>query len=111
MALDYCLHGLLQASFQRFSQRVAIRQEGRSITYAELDAAADRAAALLDGEDFVGVTSAVTIESIAAIIGILRAGAAYVPLDVLSPPARLEGIIADAGIRVAFVDRLAYPEP
>lgn len=117
MLPSYCLHGLVEGAFALFGDRTAVRQRDRAVTYADLDRLANRVARfLLEAKSrsatlsLVGVTSAVTIESIACVLGILRAGLAYVPLDVLSPPARLEGILADAKMELAFLDPVAYPE-
>jgi amino acid adenylation domain-containing protein len=110
----YRLESILDRSFRRAPNRIAISQEDRTITYAELDRRANQIAHLLletlrPDEFLVGITSAVTIDSVAAIIGILRAGRAYLPLDCLSPPTRLNGILDDAGVRTIVCDPLAYP--
>jgi amino acid adenylation domain-containing protein len=109
------LHEALEPAFREHASRVAIRQEGTDVTYGELHALSTKLTRLLAGlcgrgDRFVGISSTVTTDSIAAAIGILSAGRAYVPLDVQSPPARLAEIIADAGLRVLLVDPLAYPE-
>jgi amino acid adenylation domain-containing protein len=108
------LHDALRGAFSARSGATAIDQEGARTTYGELAALARRLAArvlaLSTPEDrFVGVSAAVTRDSIAAIVGALQAGKAYVPLDVQSPPARLGEIIADARLRVLLIDPLAYP--
>ncbi|MEZ5563400.1 MAG: amino acid adenylation domain-containing protein [Gammaproteobacteria bacterium] len=48
---------------------------------------------------------------IAALLGVLQAGAAYVPLDPLAPAARLEAVVRDAGLRVVVSDRQALDSP
>jgi len=107
------LHAALD--FATHPDAVAIVEARATTTYRELGAVARRVAARLLGvmtpsDRFVGITAAVTAESIAAIIGVLQAGKAYVPLDVHSPPARLAAIIRDAELRVLFLDPVAYPE-
>ncbi|HSI03162.1 MAG TPA: amino acid adenylation domain-containing protein, partial [Myxococcota bacterium] len=109
------LHTLLDPAFARFADRVALIEGDRSMTYAELDAQANRVAnhllgVLADDEDQVGVSSAVTQATIVSILGVLRAGRAYVPLDVLAPPQRLRQIITDGGLRTAIIDPVAYPD-
>jgi len=113
----YTLHDWVAPAFRAHAGSTAIVQEGKSITYAQLDELANRVSAVLqplrdpaETTFFVGVSSTVTIESIAAVLGVLRAGGCYVPLDVSSPPARLNGVLEDARIRVVIVDPLAYPE-
>lgn len=111
----YCLEQLLDPAFARHADRIALRQEGRTWTYAQLDANANRVANWLlahvePTEHLIGISSAVTMETIASVLGILRAGRAYVPLDVLSPPQRLRQIAADAKLRTILLDPWAYPE-
>ncbi len=112
--MRYLLHGALEGSLREHADRVAIRQEGAELTYGELGELSARLGRLLlelcDRDDrFVGLSATVTSDSVAAAIGALWAGLAYVPLDVQSPPARLCEIIADARLRVLLIDPLAYP--
>jgi len=112
--MRYLLHGVLERSFHEHAARVAIRQDGTSVTYGQLGELSARLGQLLlelcDRDDrFVGLSASVTCDSVAAAIGALSAGLAYVPLDVQSPPARLAEIIADARLRVLLIDPLAYP--
>ncbi|XXY46200.1 amino acid adenylation domain-containing protein [Sorangium sp. So ce269] len=119
--MTYLLHEALAGAFRDHATRTAIREEGADVTYGELEAlvakvarllsaGADGGAALCREDDrFVGLSAAVTRDSVAAAIGILSAGRAYVPLDVQSPPARLAEVIADARLRVLLIDPVAYP--
>ncbi len=91
---------------------------GTSLTYAELDATANRLAGLLAAEgvrrgDRVGLFLEKSPEAVVAIYAILKAGATYVPLDEQAPPARLAFIMRDAGIRclVTSVARGSGLEP
>ncbi|WP_248930395.1 non-ribosomal peptide synthetase [Paenibacillus hamazuiensis] len=83
----------------------ALMWRDRSCTYGELDRWSDRLAAKLQ-EQGVGPGSVVGLmtprcpEMAAGILGILKTGAAYVPLDLLNSPERLAFMIGDAGIRV-----------
>ncbi|MBV9108281.1 MAG: amino acid adenylation domain-containing protein, partial [Gemmatimonadetes bacterium] len=86
------------------------------ITYAELDARANRLANHLRGrgiapESRVGVAMERTPELIISLLAVLKTGAAYVPLDPAYPRERLGWMVEDAGIRVvltssALLDRL-----
>ncbi len=85
--------------------RVAVTAAGRELTYAELDAASDRLASSLVARgvrrgDLVGLKTGRTVETPAAILGILKAGAAYVPLDPAYPEDRLRMMIEDAGLEI-----------
>ena len=102
--MDYLLHHLLRTAAATSPTRVAVEDRDRSITYAELDASSNRLAhALLSlgvqRGDRVAFYLDKSLESVIAIYGILKAGAAYVPLDPQAPVARLGGIAANAGIR------------
>ncbi len=62
--------------------------------------------------DRVGLWFGQGAGQVAGILGVLQAGAVYLPLDPLAPPARLERIVRDAGVRVAVTDLSApdWPE-
>jgi len=79
----------------------AIRHRGRTVTYAELNALANRVARRLRAmgagpESRVAVCLERTPEAAAAFLGVMKAGAAYVPLDPSYPPARLAAVLSDA---------------
>jgi amino acid adenylation domain-containing protein len=78
-------------------------------TYAELSDCGDAIAARLvaDGVkagDLVGISLARSPQMVAVMLGIVRAGAAYLPLDPGFPPARLALIAQDAGLALALTD-------
>jgi amino acid adenylation domain-containing protein len=105
----YLIHRALSAAVQRWPDKVAVRAEGRSLTYGELDVAADRVAGALSAMgvtvgDRVGLHMSKTIEAVAAIYGILRSGAAYVPLDPEAPAARCALIAQDCDLAALVVD-------
>ncbi|HEU5117700.1 MAG TPA: AMP-binding protein, partial [Isosphaeraceae bacterium] len=103
------LGNLLERTAARAGDRVAVEEEsGRRATYAELSRLADRLAARLSRwgigrGDRVGLFLPKSLESVAAIHGILRAGAAYVPVDPTAPAIRGAGILADARVRSVVV--------
>jgi non-ribosomal peptide synthetase component F len=73
----------------------ALVHNGRPVTYGELAvASADVAAGLGDSPGIVGVPTARTPETIAALLGVWRAGGAYCPLDPAFPPQRLAAMRA-----------------
>ncbi|MEU8144836.1 amino acid adenylation domain-containing protein [Nonomuraea sp. NPDC048901] len=89
---------------------VALTCEGRSLTYAELDARADRfAAALLDrgvrpGER-VGVCLGRTPDLVVAMLAVLKTDAVYVPMDPAYPADRLAFTAQDAALRIVIADQ------
>jgi clorobiocin biosynthesis protein CloN4 len=88
--------------------RVAVDGAGEVLTYAELDrlghrfAQALRAAGIQRG-DRVGIHLPRSGRGIAAMLGALRVGAVYVPLDPGSPPARMQLIARDCGLRAVVI--------
>jgi amino acid adenylation domain-containing protein len=97
------IHQLLCDAAQGGGERIAVVDAERELSYAELDArSSSLAATLIDcgvkPGDRVGLLLEKSIESVIAIYGTLKAGAAYVPLDEQAPVRRLAYIARDAGI-------------
>ncbi|MBV8786594.1 MAG: amino acid adenylation domain-containing protein, partial [Mycobacterium sp.] len=85
----------------RIPDAAGVTCAGRSMTYRELDEAANRLAHLLiargAGPDApVGLLLSRSAEAIVAILGVLKTGAAYLPIDPKLPAARIEFMLADA---------------
>lgn len=100
-----CLHHLVEQWAQRAPDRTAVSFESRSLSYGDLDRQANliaqRLAALgVKPEDKVGIALPRSECLITAMLGVLKAGAAYVPLDPTYPDDRLAFMAADAGVRV-----------
>jgi yersiniabactin nonribosomal peptide synthetase len=106
--------GLLHAEFFKQAEtkpeRMALAWgETESLSYGELADRALRVARLLQQRSVVpGDTVAITLprgpDQIAAVLGVLAAGAAYVPVGIEQPPRRRAEIYRDAGVRTALVD-------
>ncbi|HSJ64051.1 MAG TPA: amino acid adenylation domain-containing protein [Gemmatimonadaceae bacterium] len=82
----------------------AVRCDGRALTYSELAERSGRLAATLAAQgvrrgDRVGIHAGKGLAATVAMYGIMKAGAAYVPLDPSSPPARQALVLRDCGIR------------
>ncbi|RAV05248.1 hypothetical protein DQP55_25525, partial [Mycolicibacterium sp. GF69] len=80
---------------------VAVSCGGRSLTYRELDEAANRLAYVLAGYGVgsgqcVGLLFSRSVEAIVAMLAVLKTGAAYVPIDPVLPDARIGFMVADA---------------
>ncbi|MFD5326745.1 amino acid adenylation domain-containing protein [Streptomyces sp. NPDC127092] len=96
------LLGLLDEASARWAGRTAVSQDGRSLSHAELAARSDRIAHRLRALG-VGPGSRVVVcleRSLAwpaALIGVMKAGAAYVPVDAGAPRDRLDQVVADSG--------------
>ncbi|MEV8445228.1 amino acid adenylation domain-containing protein [Streptomyces parvus] len=89
--------------------RTAVRDAAGALTYRELWEAAGalavrlRGAGVRDG-DTVGVRLPRGTRAVTAMLAAWRAGAAYLPLDPAYPPARLDLMVADTGVRVVVAD-------
>ena len=99
------LHELFELQARKTPDNLAVISETSSLTYAELDTAANALAhVLLDRGvkrgDLVGVHLLHSTELVIAILGLLKAGAACVPLDPEYPIKRIGYLIEDAGITV-----------
>ncbi len=112
------VHGLIEAQAARTPGAAALIAGGRAYSYRELNAAANRLANHLrragaGPEARIGVSMERSADLMIAILGILKAGAAYVPLDPAYPAERLAWIRKDAGIRMVLEelpDLSAEPE-
>ncbi|HWM07580.1 MAG TPA: amino acid adenylation domain-containing protein [Actinophytocola sp.] len=102
---DGCLHELVAAQVARTPGAVALRWSGGELTYAELDARAGELAARLRAagagpETLVGVCLRRGPDLVVTLLGVLKAGAAYLPLDPAHPAARRVGLLDRAGVRL-----------
>ncbi|QEH36903.1 Linear gramicidin synthase subunit D [Aquisphaera giovannonii] len=87
----------------------AVVCEGRELSYRELDERANRLAALLRDNgvgpaSLVGLLAARSVDLVAAMLGILKAGAAYVPLDPDFPADRLDHMVRDSAMRLIVTE-------
>jgi amino acid adenylation domain-containing protein len=102
--MTFLLSQIIESSAGRNPDKVALRLDGQSLSYAELVRRSDKLAWLLQADgvkklDRVGVYLNKSMETVVAIYGIMRAGAVYVPLDPRSPLSRLQFMVQDCGIR------------
>ncbi len=100
---------LFAAQVRQRPEAVAVVHDGVSLTYAELDAASARLADRLRRAgtrpgDLVGVYLDRSATTVVALLGVLRAGAAYVPLDPKYPAERVSYVASDAGIRTVVTE-------
>ncbi|HEX2077347.1 MAG TPA: amino acid adenylation domain-containing protein, partial [Longimicrobium sp.] len=104
-----CIHAWFREQAARTPDAAAVSIDGRELSFAELDAWSDRLSRVLRGRG-VGVESrvAVCLERgpglVAALLAILKAGAAYVPLDPGYPPERLAWVLEDCGAALLLTD-------
>lgn len=104
-----CVHRQFESQAKRAPGRLAVEAAGRTITYGELNRLANRLArrlcAMGAGTDqLVGVCMDRSIEMVAAWLGAMKAGAAYVAMDPAQPVGRLVSLMRDSGARVLLAD-------
>jgi amino acid adenylation domain-containing protein len=110
------VHGLFTAQAQRSPQAVALRYEGEDLSFVELDRRSNQLARFLRGygvgpDVLVGLCLERSLEMVVGLLGILKAGGAFIPLDPGYPPERLAYMLEDGGAPVllshsSLLDRL-----
>jgi len=112
------LHELVSVHAERQPDHPAVRFEGRTLSYRELEVRSNQLAHLLRREhrirpgSIVGMLLPRGMDIPVAQLGTLKAGGAWLPLDPAHPPARIEFQLANAGAPVAVtVQRLAGSVP
>ncbi|HVS00085.1 MAG TPA: amino acid adenylation domain-containing protein, partial [Thermoanaerobaculia bacterium] len=103
-----CLHELVARQAGRTPDAVAVVFAGRELSYGELERRANRLAHHLialgiEPEDRVGLRLERSLEMVVGVLGVLKAGAAYVPLDPTYPAERLALLVAGSGARVVLM--------
>jgi len=119
---DVCVHELFEQQVQRTPDAVALVFEDQQLTYAELNARANRLARYLRSkgvgiETPVGMCLERSLDLVVSILGILKAGATYVPLDAEYPKERTLHMIENSKVYAiltqrSVLDRISYlPNP
>ncbi|HEY0171187.1 MAG TPA: amino acid adenylation domain-containing protein, partial [Pyrinomonadaceae bacterium] len=107
---EACVHELFEAQAARTPDATALVFGRERVTYAELNASADRLARRLRAEGvgpevLVGVMMERSPEMLAGLLAVLKAGGAYVPLDPQYPRERLAFMLADTAAPVLLTQR------
>jgi amino acid adenylation domain-containing protein len=115
------IHQLFEARVREQAAAIALVFEDQQLSYAELNARANQLAhgLRLHGvlpDDVVGLCVERSVEMVVGMLGVLKAGAAYLPLDPVLPPERLAWMVEDARPRLLLVqsglmDRLPPTRP
>ena len=100
---------LFFASVDRVPEKTAVSDSKGSYTYAELNQASDRIAAFLHAKgveenSFAAVRMDRVKEFAAAVIGIQKAGAAYLPIDLYYPQERVNYMLSDSGAKILLTE-------
>ncbi|HUR81387.1 MAG TPA: amino acid adenylation domain-containing protein, partial [Thermoanaerobaculia bacterium] len=94
--LDRCVHELFEAQAARTPDRIAVTFKGTSITYRELDERANDIAKALPPNALIGIQLDRSLDLVATLLAVWKAGSAYVPLDPMFPKDRIEFMIEDS---------------
>ncbi len=113
-----CLHALVEAQVERSAEAIAVVCDNAALTYRDLNRQANRLAHHLRArgvgpEVLVGVCAERSLELVVALLAVLKAGGAYLPLDLDHPAERLGFLLRDSGVRLVLTqERLlgALPE-
>ncbi len=111
--LDQCIHQLFSQQAQMRAQAPALTFAGVTLTYAELNACANRLSWMLRERGVgpqvrVGLALPRSLEMVIGLLAILKAGGAYVPLDPEYPLDRLHYMIEDSGIGLLLSDAAMF---
>ncbi|MFF7958339.1 amino acid adenylation domain-containing protein [Streptomyces rubiginosohelvolus] len=108
-AAEHCVQELFEQRVAAAPDAVALIAGGEELTYAELNRRANRIAHRLRAtgvgpESLVGLCLERGTDLMPALLGIVKSGAGYVPLDPANPADRLRHVISDAGVRTVVTD-------
>ena len=105
-----CVQQMFESQVNQTPDALALIFEDERVTYAELNARANRLAHYLRSlgagpEVLVGILLENSVEMIVALLGVLKSGAAYVPLDTEYPAERLRLMLQDAWVPLLITER------
>lgn len=106
---NLCLHRLIEEQVERTPHQTAVAYEQQKLTYQELNRRSNLLALQLrqmgaGPDQVVGLLIERSAEMVVAMLGILKAGAAYVPIDVSFPKDRIAYILADANAALLITE-------
>jgi amino acid adenylation domain-containing protein len=112
--MAYLLHQFLARAAGRSGDANAVSDSTRTLSYSQLDRLASQVAGIL-GElgvrpgDRVAVQAPKSVETVACLYGIMRAGAAYVPVDPLAPDQRVAQVLGDCAPAAVVTTAAGWP--
>lgn len=103
-----CLSALFEKQCELTPNHIALESEGHKFTYAELNEKSNRIAHWLIkkgvvADQLIGICAERSIDLIAAVIGVLKAGCAYVPFDAAYPGERINYMVSQSGIETVLI--------
>lgn len=110
------LQELFEEQVEKTPDSVAVNYEGQVLTYAQLNTKANQVARLLLDKgvklnDIVAIMVEQSFEMMIGILGILKSGAAYMPIDSNYPKDRINYMVTDSNVRILLVNKeIAFNE-
>jgi amino acid adenylation domain-containing protein/FkbM family methyltransferase len=103
--IDRSIHQMFEKQVELRPEATAVRYGEDCLTFEALNRRANRLAHLLNGrgvktEDIVGIYMERSMDLVVAVLGILKAGAAYLPIDITQPGRRVALMLKDASVSV-----------
>ncbi|MET3846944.1 amino acid adenylation domain-containing protein [Paenibacillus sp. OAE614] len=103
------LHVLFEEQVEKTPHHIAVVKDDQSLTYAELNAQANQVARVLRRQgvkrnSIVGLLMESSIERMIGMLGVLKAGGAYLPIDSAAPMERIQLILEDSGSKHIIVE-------
>ncbi|MBE9034047.1 non-ribosomal peptide synthetase [aff. Roholtiella sp. LEGE 12411] len=107
---NLCIHKLFEKVVEQNPDAIAVEFAGKSLTYQQLNQRANKVAHYLQKlgvipDQLVGICVERSLEMAIALLGILKAGCAYVPLDPDQPQQRLKFMLEDAGCSILLTQK------
>ncbi|HEY6803101.1 MAG TPA: amino acid adenylation domain-containing protein, partial [Pyrinomonadaceae bacterium] len=109
-ARGLCVHELFEQQVERTPSSIAVSYEGEQLSYRELNERANQVAHYLrelgvGPEVVVGLCVERSVEMMVGLLGVLKAGGVYLPLEPANPIARIAYMLSDAGAKVLLTQR------
>jgi len=107
---EITVHSLFEAQVERTPDAVAVVFENQQLSYLELNQRANKIACYLQKlgvkpETLVGICVERSVDMVAGMLGVLKAGGAYLPLDPSYPQERIDFMLADAQVSVLLTQQ------
>jgi amino acid adenylation domain-containing protein len=107
---DVCAHELFEQHAAQHPEHIAVQFENQKLTYAQLDERANRLAGYLlargiHTESLVGLCVERGLEMVTGILAVMKAGAAWLPLDPRYPGERLQLMLTDSGADIVLTQQ------
>ena len=103
--IELCAHQMFELQARRVPEAPAVIEAGKTLTFAELDRQTNQLARYLverrvGPESLVAVAMPGCSDFLVAMLGVLKAGAAYMPVDLTMPAERTAFMLKDAGVQL-----------